>query len=61
MCFDVFPNLMSAVYLAEQMQRIVPAEVASESNPEAIRDLMAGYYRRATLAAIGRTLGGTND
>lgn len=60
MCFDTFSDLMSAVYLAQEMARIVPDEVANERDSKAIRVPLGKCYRMATLAAIGRSVGGSH-
>lgn len=61
MALDTFCDLMSAVYLAQELQRLVPADVANNADPEAIRRSLGKYFRLATLAAIGRGLGGSHD
>ena len=61
MCFETCDDLMSAVYLAEEMQRIVPAEIANESDPRVISKAMRKFYRTATLEVLSRELGGPHD
>ncbi len=61
MCFSNRDDLMSAVYLAEEMQRIVPAEIANETNANVVASALRNFYRTATLEVLGRQIGGWND
>lgn len=57
MSMAFFNDLMSAVYLAEELQNSVPAELASSTDKESLHKTLGDYYRRATLAVIGRDVG----
>jgi hypothetical protein len=57
MSMAFFNDLMSAVYLAEELDKSVPAELASSTDKDSLYKTLGEYYRRATLAVIGRDVG----
>jgi hypothetical protein len=54
---ELFDNMMDAVFLAQELEKSVPPDVASCTDIAELYAKMGSYFRRATLAIIGRNVG----
>lgn len=57
MSLDFFDDLMSAVFLAQELQNSVPPEIASSTDKNILHATLGIHYRKAVLAVVGRDVG----
>lgn len=57
MSLEFFDDLMSAVYLAQELQSSVPPEIASCADRNILRSTLGIHLRKAVLAVLGRDVG----